>query len=78
MQDYRDIIQRAISHLSVDSLPIAVEIAAVPEQIRGYGQRKEQSMIAARKSWDWLIRGVDNPGLRGTDPVRIVDPAVAC
>jgi indolepyruvate ferredoxin oxidoreductase len=77
VQDYRDVTRQALSCLSPDNHATAVDIASVPEHIRGYGHVKEENMIAARKSWDWLIRELENPRLRGTDPVKIVEPVAA-
>ena len=36
-------------------LPLAVEIARIPEDIRGYGHVKERHLQAARKKWFALM-----------------------
>ena len=34
---------------------LAVEIARIPEEIRGYGHVKERHLKAARPNWDGLM-----------------------
>jgi indolepyruvate ferredoxin oxidoreductase len=41
--------------LSTERLALAVEIARIPEEIRGYGHVKEHHLSAARKKWDGLM-----------------------
>jgi indolepyruvate ferredoxin oxidoreductase len=37
--------------LTADKLALAVEIASIPEDIRGYGHVKEHHLAAARIKW---------------------------
>ena len=37
------------------NLALAVEIARIPEEIRGYGHVKERHLAAARPKWDALM-----------------------
>jgi indolepyruvate ferredoxin oxidoreductase len=41
--EYRDSIKSMLAELSAENLPIAVEMASLPEQLRGFGHVKEKS-----------------------------------
>lgn len=53
---YLDNIERMLADLSAKNLDLAVEIASIPDSIRGYGHVKEESvaMAAAREAELWL------------------------
>lgn len=53
--DYRAGIDKALAGLSPESLPTAVELARVPEEIRGYGHVKARHEHAARARWQALL-----------------------
>ena len=40
---------------SVQAMALAVEIASIPEDIRGYGHVKERHLKTARPKWDALM-----------------------
>jgi indolepyruvate ferredoxin oxidoreductase len=46
---YRELIQQTIANLTPDNLPQALEIAALPDQIRGYEKIKEQNIVNVKK-----------------------------
>ncbi len=52
--EYRTAIDELLSSLSADKLPLAVEIARIPEHIRGYGHVKERHLKSARAKWAQL------------------------
>jgi indolepyruvate ferredoxin oxidoreductase len=52
--EYRAAIDELLSGLSAERLPLALEIARIPEDIRGYGHVKERHVIAARAKWQRL------------------------
>jgi indolepyruvate ferredoxin oxidoreductase len=52
--EYRAAIDELIAGLSAERLALAVEIARVPEEIRGYGHVKERHLKAAREKWQRL------------------------
>jgi indolepyruvate ferredoxin oxidoreductase len=54
--EYRASIEELLPTLSADNLALAVEIARIPEEIRGYGHVKERHLKAARTKWDALRR----------------------
>jgi indolepyruvate ferredoxin oxidoreductase len=53
--EYRAAIDELLASLSADKLPLAVEIARLPEDIRGYGHVKERHLTAARAKWAELM-----------------------
>jgi indolepyruvate ferredoxin oxidoreductase len=46
---YKGVIERVITNLTPENLPEALEIAALPDQIRGYEQIKEQSIAKVKQ-----------------------------
>jgi len=53
--EYRASIDEVLQGLSADKLALAVEIARIPEEIRGYGHVKERHLAAARPKWQQLM-----------------------
>ena len=53
---YRGLIQGLLGQLNTERLARAVEIARVPEDIRGFGPIKHQAMDAAQTRWAGLLR----------------------
>ncbi|MFM7849228.1 MAG: indolepyruvate ferredoxin oxidoreductase family protein [Rubrivivax sp.] len=53
--DYEACIDELLKGLNPDKLPLAAEIARIPEEIRGYGHVKERHVKAARAKWDGLM-----------------------
>jgi len=53
--EYRASIDELLQGLSADKLPLAIEIARIPEEIRGYGHVKERHLAAARPKWQGLL-----------------------
>jgi indolepyruvate ferredoxin oxidoreductase len=53
--EYRAAIEELLAGLTADRLPLAVEIARLPEEIRGYGHVKERHLKAARAKWAGLM-----------------------
>jgi len=56
--DYRAGIERALAGLNAGTLANAVELARVPEDIRGYGHVKARHEKAAKVKWDALLAQV--------------------
>jgi indolepyruvate ferredoxin oxidoreductase len=52
---YRACIDELLAGLTPEKLPLAVEIASIPEGIRGYGHVKERHLKAARAKWTGLM-----------------------
>ncbi|GAA6121138.1 indolepyruvate ferredoxin oxidoreductase family protein [Acidovorax sp. FG27] len=53
--EYRAAIDEVIAGLTAERLPLAVEIASLPEGIRGYGHVKERHLKAVRPQWADLM-----------------------
>ena len=47
---YRQLIEEVLASLTPDNLPQALEIAALPDQIRGYEKIKEQSVATVKQT----------------------------
>lgn len=59
--EYRQCIETLLKDVSVDKLALAVEIASIPEDIRGYGHVKERNLAAARTKWQGLMQRWNAP-----------------
>ena len=55
ISEYRASIEELLGNLSAERLPLALDIARIPEDIRGYGHVKERHLRAARTKWQGLI-----------------------
>jgi indolepyruvate ferredoxin oxidoreductase len=55
IQEYRACIEELLAGLTPERLVLAVEIARIPEDIRGYGHVKERHLKAARAKWEGLM-----------------------
>jgi indolepyruvate ferredoxin oxidoreductase len=53
--EYRACIDELLTTLNASNLALAVEIARIPEEIRGYGHVKERHLKAARPKWSGLM-----------------------
>ncbi|MBL8303771.1 MAG: indolepyruvate ferredoxin oxidoreductase family protein, partial [Ideonella sp.] len=54
--DYRQTIEELLAGLSAERLALAVEIARLPEEIRGYGHVKARHLAAVRPKWAALMQ----------------------
>ena len=52
---YRDSVEEIIATLSEAKLSLAVEIANVPQDIRGYGHVKARHLAVAEPKWQALM-----------------------
>ncbi len=55
--EYRRCIETLMGSLTADNIARAVQIARIPEDIRGYGHVKLRHIAAARVRWDKLMAG---------------------
>ena len=55
ISEYEQTIAEICANLSSDNLALAIEIAEVPEHIRGYGHVKEKHLLAATALRDDLL-----------------------
>jgi indolepyruvate ferredoxin oxidoreductase len=49
--EYRASIEEVLATLTADNHALAVEIARIPEQIKGFGHVKERHLAAAPVAW---------------------------
>ena len=61
IQQYRASMEEVLQQLTVDNHATAVEIARIPEQIKGYGHVKERNLKAARARWAELTEAYRQP-----------------
>ena len=52
---YRASIEQVLAQFSPERQTLALEIARIPEQIKGYGHVKERHLHTARQQWDALM-----------------------
>ncbi|MCB2070060.1 MAG: hypothetical protein KDF67_10715, partial [Ottowia sp.] len=58
---YRASLEEVLGALTPENHATAVDIARVPEQIKGYGHVKERNLKAARARWDELMQAFRKP-----------------
>jgi indolepyruvate ferredoxin oxidoreductase len=54
--EYRHSIEQVLAKLADNNHSLALEIARIPEQIKGFGHVKERNLAAARLQWGELMR----------------------
>jgi indolepyruvate ferredoxin oxidoreductase len=59
--DYRVSVEELLASLTEHNHALAVDIARIPEQIRGFGHVKERNLQAARQSWASLLARFRRP-----------------
>jgi indolepyruvate ferredoxin oxidoreductase len=61
IEDYAACVDELIANLNRNNHALAVEIASIPEQIRGYGHIKDSNYAKAKARWDELMAAWRNP-----------------
>ncbi len=61
IDDYFRNVDELLADLNRDNQALAVEIASIPEQIRGYGHVKDEHYAKAKAHWDELMAAWRNP-----------------
>ena len=59
--DYERTIEVLLGTLSRDNLALAIEIASLPEAIRGFGHVKAKSIVETRAKLDTLLARFRSP-----------------
>jgi len=54
--EYRASIDEVLGRLTAGNHATAVEIARIPEKIKGYGHVKDRNLVAARQQWQALMQ----------------------
>jgi hypothetical protein len=60
IDSYRASIEEVIAALNATNHAAAIELARIPEQIKGYGHVKERHLLAARRNWTSLSQAFRN------------------
>ncbi|MDM4766484.1 indolepyruvate ferredoxin oxidoreductase family protein [Pelomonas sp. SE-A7] len=55
ISDYEALVADLLAHLSADKLDLAVQLARLPEKIRGYGHVKLANVVTVRAQWKDLL-----------------------
>jgi indolepyruvate ferredoxin oxidoreductase len=53
--EYEQLIEELLGKLNADNHAVAVQLASLPEEIRGYGAIKERNLAATRVKWTALL-----------------------
>jgi indolepyruvate ferredoxin oxidoreductase len=61
IREYEETVERLLAELSPQNHALAIQIASLPEEIRGYGHIKAKSVVAARKKRDELLSNFGKP-----------------
>ncbi|MCY7318186.1 MAG: indolepyruvate ferredoxin oxidoreductase family protein [Ramlibacter sp.] len=61
IQQYRESLEQVMASLGEGNHALALEIARIPEQIKGFGHVKERNLAAARLQWDRLQQQWSTP-----------------
>lgn len=56
IEEYRQTVEELLAGLRAGNHALAVEIAGLPEKIRGYGHVKERNLAATRPEWQRLLQ----------------------
>jgi indolepyruvate ferredoxin oxidoreductase len=70
IEDYEKSIEAALGSLSAENLPRAIELASLPEQIRGFGHIKDANVEKVRKRWRALDEMLSGGG-RAAPPAPV-------
>jgi indolepyruvate ferredoxin oxidoreductase len=55
IEEYKSSLSIVIGQLNIDNHALALELARLPEQIKGFGHVKERNVKAARSQWTALM-----------------------
>jgi indolepyruvate ferredoxin oxidoreductase len=70
--EYEALIDELLSSLSPANHELAIELARMPEQIRGFGHVKESQLVKVRAQWeDGLARWQGKPSRKRREPIPI-------
>lgn len=53
--DYEQLVDEILASLTAENLNTAVELARLPEKIRGYGHVKHANVVAVKTQWQVLL-----------------------
>jgi indolepyruvate ferredoxin oxidoreductase len=53
--EYEALVDEILTRLATDNHDVAIQLASLPEEIRGYGHIKERNLAAVRPKWNSLL-----------------------
>lgn len=59
--EYVALVETILAGLTPERLPLALELAKLPDGIRGYGHVKENNLRAVRTKWEALLAQWNGP-----------------
>jgi indolepyruvate ferredoxin oxidoreductase len=59
--DYEALVDELLRSLSADKLELALQLARLPERIRGFGPVKEANVAAVRQQWAEMLARYRQP-----------------
>jgi len=59
--EYRASIEQVLAGLNAGNQALAVDIARIPDQIKGFGHVKARNLAAARVQWQQLLQQWQQP-----------------
>jgi indolepyruvate ferredoxin oxidoreductase len=62
--EYEETVETLLKNLTPQNHAVAVQIASLPEEIRGFGHIKLKSIAAARKKRDQLLAAFGSPAIQ--------------
>jgi indolepyruvate ferredoxin oxidoreductase len=65
--EYEQLVEELLAKLSAENHALAVQLASLPEEIRGFGHVKESHLAATRKKWAELLAR-----LRGQQTAQVI------
>lgn len=71
ISDYEKTVGELLEKLSTDNYDVAVDIASVPEHIRGYGHVKHQHLTDAKRREAELLERFRNPVVGAAKEIRV-------
>ena len=74
IHDYEKLIADLIANTNAGNYDVAIDLASVPEHIRGFGHVKHAHYVDAKKRWDELLVKFKQPAF-GAKEIRIREAA---
>jgi indolepyruvate ferredoxin oxidoreductase len=65
--DYEALVNTLITETTEANYDIAIDLAGIPEHIRGFGHVKHAHYVEAKKRWDELLVNYRNPSVGGRE-----------
>lgn len=61
IREYEGLVDELLGGLNAGNHALAVKLASIPDDIRGYGHVKDAHLAKARRKWDELLAQWRNP-----------------